>query len=228
MLKKNMVNISLSNILIRKQDRLVLDIPHFNLPCHRITAIIGPNGAGKSMLLKTIAGLIKQPEFKISTSANQVSIVLTQTPFIKMSVLENLLFLRDARPSLSLNQVHHALKIFLLNHLSDQPATKLSSGEKQRLAIARAYLMGSDLLILDEPTASLDPQSTALIESKVNELAHSGICFLIASHDFAQVKRICDHIVFVKDGKIIESGSTTSFFSAPTTQAAKEFISTHL
>ena len=223
-----MVNISLSNISIRKQDRLVLDIPHFNLPCHRITAIIGPNGAGKSMLLKTIAGLIKQPEFKITTSANQVSIVLTQTPFIKMSVLENLLFLRDARPSLSINQVHHALKIFLLNHLSDQPATKLSSGEKQRLAIARAYLMGSDLLILDEPTASLDPQSTALIESKVNELAHSGICFLIASHDFAQVKRICDHIVFVKDGKIIESGSTTSFFSTPTTQAAKEFISTHL
>jgi tungstate transport system ATP-binding protein len=223
-----MVNISLSNISIRKQDRLVLDIPHIDLPCHRITAIIGPNGAGKSMLLKTIAGLIKQPEFKISTSANQVSIVLTQTPFIKMSVLENLLFLRDARPSLSLNQVHHALKIFLLDHLCDQPATKLSSGEKQRLAIARAYLMGSDLLILDEPTASLDPQSTALIESKVNELAHSGICFLIASHDFAQVKRICDHIIFIKDGKIIESGSTTSFFSAPTTQAAKEFISTHL
>jgi len=223
-----MVNISLSNISIRKQDRLVLDIPHIELPCHRITAIIGPNGSGKSMLLKTIAGLIKQPEFEISTSAKQLGIVLSQTPFIKMSVLDNLLFLRDARPSLSITQVHHALKIFLLDHLSDQPATKLSTGEKQRLAIARVYLMGADLLILDEPTASLDPQSTALIESKVNELAKSGIRFLIASHDFAQVKRISDHIVFVKDGKIVETGPTESFFSAPTSQAAKEFISTHM
>ncbi len=223
-----MANISLRNISIRKQDRIVLDIPNIHLPCHRITALIGPNGAGKSILLKTIAGLIKQPEFQISTSANQVSIVLSQTPFIKMSVLDNLLFLRDSRPSLEIHEVQQALKIFLLDHLAHQPATKLSSGEKQRLAIARAYLMGADLLILDEPTANLDPQSTSLIESKVNALAQSGIRFLFASHDFAQVKRMSDHIVFVKDGKVIETGPTESFFSTPTTQAAKEFISTYL
>lgn len=223
-----MANIHLRNIHVYGQNRLILDIPSAELPCKRITAVIGPNGAGKTTLLKVIAGLITQPEFQIQHHAHSISMVLSQTPLIKMSVLGNFLILRDAKPDLTIDQIDLTLRSFQLDHLKHQAATRLSTGEKQRLAIARAYLMGAELLILDEPTASLDPQSTLLIESKITELAQGGMRFLIASHDFAQVKRICDHVVFVKDGHIAECGMTTSFFSSAQTPAAQEFLSLHV
>ena len=223
-----MANIVLKNIHLAEQGRPILGIDQATLPCNRITAVIGPNGAGKTTLLKVIAGLIPDPAFDINTSTKNISMVLHQTPFIKMSVWGNLLLLKDALPSLSDDQMNHAMNVFSLNHLKNQPATLLSAGEKQRLAIARAYLMHPELMILDEPTASLDPNSTLFIESKIAELANSSMRFLIASHDFAQVKRISDHIIFVKNGQIIETGPTEEFFASPSTEDAQEFIALHL
>jgi len=223
-----MANIVLENIHLTEQGRPILQIDKVTLPCDRITAVIGPNGAGKTTLLKVIAGLITDPAFAINTSSKNISMVLHQTPFIKMSVWGNLLLLKDAIPSLSDDQMNDAMNVFSLTHLKNQPATLLSAGEKQRLAIARAYLMHPELMILDEPTASLDPNSTLFIESKITELAHSGMRFILASHDFAQVKRISDHIIFIKNGQIIEASPTKAFFESPSSEVSQEFIALHV
>ena len=223
-----MANIVLENIHLTEQARPILHIDKATLPCDRITAVIGPNGAGKTTLLKLIAGLITDPAFTINTSSKNISMVLHQTPFIKMSVWGNLLLLKDAIPSLSDDQMNDAMNVFSLTHLKNQPATLLSAGEKQRLAIARAYLMHPELMILDEPTASLDPNSTLFIESKITELAHSGMRFILASHDFAQVKRISDHIIFIKNGQIIEASPTKAFFESPSSEVSQEFIALHV
>jgi tungstate transport system ATP-binding protein len=223
-----MAKIVLENIHLTEQGRPILQIDKATLPCDRITAVIGPNGAGKTTLLKLIAGLITDPAFTINTSSKNISMVLHQTPFIKMSVWGNLLLLKDAIPSLSADQMNDAMNVFSLSHLRDQPATLLSAGEKQRLAIARAYLMHPELMILDEPTASLDPNSTLFIESKITELAHSGMRFILASHDFAQVKRISDHIIFIKNGQIIEASPTRAFFQSPASEVSQEFIALHV
>lgn len=223
-----MANIVLENIHLTEQGRPILQIDKVTLPCDRITAVIGPNGAGKTTLLKVIAGLINNPAFAINTSSKNISMVLHQTPFIKMSVWGNLLLLKDAIPSLSDDQMNNAMNVFSLTHLKNQPATLLSAGEKQRLAIARAYLMHPELMILDEPTASLDPNSTLFIESKITELAHSGMRFILASHDFAQVKRISDQIIFIKNGQIIEASPTKAFFESPSSEVSQEFIALHV
>ena len=220
-----MASIQLQNIHLRQAERLILDIESNEIPVTNITGIIGPNGAGKTILLKLIAGLIQNPKFQISCSFKDISMVLSQTPLLKMSVRGNFLMLKDTHPDLSDEKINAVLKAFLLDHVSNSPATKISTGERQRLAIARAYLIGAELLILDEPTASLDPQSTLLIESKIIDLANQGIKFLIASHDFAQVKRICDQVVFIKDGKIVEKGQTDDLFSNPKNPETKSFIS---
>ena len=220
-----MASIQLQNIHLRQAERLILDIESNEIPVNNITGIIGPNGAGKTILLKLIAGLIQNPKFQISCSFKDISMVLSQTPLLKMSVRGNFLMLKDTHPDLSDEKINAVLKAFLLDHVSNSPATKISTGERQRLAIARAYLIGAELLILDEPTASLDPQSTLLIESKIIDLANQGIKFLIASHDFAQVKRICDQVVFIKDGKIVEKGQTDDLFSNPKNSETKSFIS---
>jgi len=223
-----MANIVLENIHLTEQGRPILQIDKVTLPCDRITAVIGPNGAGKTTLLKVIAGLINNPAFATNTASKNISMVLHQTPFIKMSVWGNLLLLKDAIPSLSDDQMNDAMNVFSLTHLKNQPATLLSAGEKQRLAIARAYLMHPELMILDEPTASLDPNSTLFIESKITELAHSGMRFILASHDFAQVKRISDHIIFIKNGQIIEASPTKAFFESPSSEVSQEFIALHV
>jgi len=220
-----MASIQLQNIHLRQAERLILDIESNEIPVNNITGIIGPNGAGKTILLKLIAGLIQNPKFQISCSFKDISMVLSQTPLLKMSVRGNFLMLKDTHPDLSDEKINAVLKAFLLDHVANSPATKISTGERQRLAIARAYLIGAELLILDEPTASLDPQSTLLIESKIIDLANQGIKFLIASHDFAQVKRICDQVVFIKDGKIVEKGQTDDLFSNPKNSETKSFIS---
>jgi tungstate transport system ATP-binding protein len=220
-----MASIQLQNIHLRQAERHILDIESNEIPVNNITGIIGPNGAGKTILLKLIAGLIQNPKFQISCSFKDISMVLSQTPLLKMSVRGNFLMLKDTHPDLSDEKINAVLKAFLLDHVANSPATKISTGERQRLAIARAYLIGAELLILDEPTASLDPQSTLLIESKIIDLANQGIKFLIASHDFAQVKRICDQVVFIKDGKIVEKGHSHDLFSDPKNSETKSFIS---
>jgi len=223
-----MANLVLNHIQVLNNERHILDIANQNIQCHSITGVIGANGSGKTTLLKVIAGLIQDPQFNLSIPYDDVVMVLHQTPMIKMSVYHHLQLLKDVYPDLKNDQINQVIEEYHLHHLRDQPATKLSAGEKQRLALARAHLMGAKLWLLDEPTASLDPSSTQLIESKIVELTKQGIHFIVASHDLAQVKRLCDQVVYMDQGKIQEHRPTNLFFQNPQTLLAQEFIKFHL
>ena len=138
----------------------------------------------------------------------------------------------SVRCNIGLNGVHKPTEVEIdrvlqevgLSHLQHQPAYQLSAGEKQKLCLGRARLQNPNLLLLDEPTANLDPTTTAQVESMIREFAASGCDVLISSHQLAQVRRLADSVVFIDGGQIIEKGACAPFFAQPQTEAAQRYM----
>lgn len=184
----------------------------------RVTVILGANGAGKSQLLRSIHGLTQPASGQMNAPSEQ-AMVFQETLVLNRSVTENLRF---ARPDASDSQIHSSLEQVQLSHLADRSAPRLSLGEKQRLAMARALITQPKLLLLDEPSASLDLQSSQVLESIIAEL--SGVQIVLVTHSLAQAKRLADEVVFMHQGRLIEQASAEQFFDRPTTQEAQSYV----
>lgn len=184
----------------------------------RVTVILGANGAGKSQLLRSIHGLTQPASGQMNAPSEQ-AMVFQETLVLNRSVTENLRF---ARPDASDSQIHSSLEQVQLSHLADRSAPLLSLGEKQRLAMARALITQPKLLLLDEPSASLDLQSSQVLESIIAEL--SGVQIVLVTHSLAQAKRLADEVVFMHQGRLIEQASAEQFFDRPTTQEAQSYV----
>jgi len=115
-----------------------------------------------------------------------------------------------------------------LGGLGGRPARKLSGGEQQRLALARALAKEPDVLFLDEPTASLDPAATKAIEDVIRTVAVRGIKVVMSTHDLGEAKRLAGEIVLMHRGRVIENGPAEVFFFAPKTEEARRFINGEL
>ncbi len=216
--------IELRAIQIVRDGRTILDIPNTDIQLGGITACIGPNGAGKTTFLKLLHGLIK-PNMGGSVSyANGIrsALVLHHTPMIKASVRCNISLNGVRKPTDA--EIDLVLQEAGLSHLQYQPAHQLSAGEKQKLSLGRARLQKPNVLLLDEPTANLDPTTTAQVEAMIQEFAASGCDVLISSHQLAQVRRLADSIVFIDGGQIIEKGACAPFFAQPQTEAAQRYM----
>jgi tungstate transport system ATP-binding protein len=111
-----------------------------------------------------------------------------------------------------------------LEHLAARPARLLSGGEQQRVALARAWALEPELLILDEPTASLDPASSREVERIIGEIAAAGARILMTTHNLGQAKRLAEDIVFIDRGRIVEQTAVAQFFTLPQTEAAQRFL----
>jgi tungstate transport system ATP-binding protein len=111
-----------------------------------------------------------------------------------------------------------------LAHLADRPARRLSGGEQQRLALARALARDPEVLFLDESTASLDPASTKAVEDIVQATAQSGVKIVMATHDLGQARRLAGDIVFLMRGRVIEHAPVAQFFTAPASPEAAAFL----
>jgi tungstate transport system ATP-binding protein len=111
-----------------------------------------------------------------------------------------------------------------LGHALDRPASVLSGGEKQKLAIARALIRRPQILFLDEPCANLDGRATREIEVILNEVRAQGTRIVMATHDLGQARRLADHVFFMLGGRIHEQGAARAFFSNPQTPEAKAFL----
>lgn len=111
-----------------------------------------------------------------------------------------------------------------LGNLMHSPAHKLSAGERQKLCLGRAILQKPNLVLLDEPTANLDPNTTEQVEEIVRQFKRQGTEVLFTSHQLAQVQRLADYILFIDQGEIKEKGPVGPFFSDPQTQAAKRYL----
>jgi tungstate transport system ATP-binding protein len=111
-----------------------------------------------------------------------------------------------------------------LSALSERPARRMSGGEQQRLAIARALAKDPDILFLDEPTASLDPAATKATEDIVRDISARGIKIVMSTHNIGQARRLAGDIVLMHRGRVIEAADNATFFTSPRTEEARRFV----
>jgi tungstate transport system ATP-binding protein len=216
--------IELRAIEIVRDGRTILDIPNTDIQLGGITACIGPNGAGKTTFLKLLHGLIKPNAGGSVDYANGIrsALVLHHTPMIKASVRTNIGLNGLRTPSN--DEIDRVLQEVGISHLQHQPAHQLSAGERQKLCIGRARLQNPNVLLLDEPTANLDPATTEQVEIMIRGFAATGCDVFISSHQLAQVRRLANSILFIDDGQIIEKGACAPFFAQPQTEAAQRYM----
>lgn len=185
----------------------------------KITVIMGPNGAGKSIFLKILNGIIRPTSGKIlwnekvdeSLVLNGQALVFQKPVLLRRSVKANLDFF-DKLTNLNNYDKNQLLKIVDLLDQKNQPARLLSLGEQQRLSLIRALLLRPRLIMLDEPTANLDPASTKIIEDIIISLKEFGIKIIFVTHNILQAKRLADEVIFFDKGKLIEHSNSKEFF----------------
>ncbi len=224
------VPLEVAGLTVRRDGRALLDGLELSLGAHGVTAIMGPNGAGKSLLLRCLHGLVMPDAGAMSwnglapeAARHRQALVFQKPVLLRRSVAANVDFVLKARGA------DLARRAVLLEHVgllakAGQPARLLSGGEAQRLALARALATGPDVLLLDEPTASLDPASTQMIEEILKSVAQHGVRVLIVTHDAHQARRIADDVVFVSKGRVVEHSPATDFFPKPGTALARAYL----
>lgn len=201
------------------------------------TILIGPNGSGKTTLLRVAMGLIAVDGGCVTWGGREISppdrraIVFQRPVMLRRSAAGNL---RYALAAADIPRAQHAartaelLALVGLDSLADRPARRLSGGEQQRLALARALARNPDLLFLDEPTASLDPAATKQIEDVIATVAARGVKVVMSTHDLGQARRLAGDIILLHRGRIIEQAPAPDFFAAPKTNEARRFIAGEL
>ncbi|QWE05052.1 ATP-binding cassette domain-containing protein [Polynucleobacter sp. JS-JIR-II-50] len=221
--------IELKDIIVKSNGRTILNIPHALIPADRITACIGPNGAGKTTLLKLLDGLVKPDSGTVSYSfKTKTALVLHHTPMIKASARTNIAMVCDADESIKNADVDRVIEQVGLSGLANSPAHKLSAGERQKVCLGRAILQKPNLVLLDEPTANLDPQTTEQVEELIRQFDRQEVDVIFSSHQLAQVQRLAEHIIFIDQGEIKEKGPVGPFFNNPQTPAAKRYLQQEL
>lgn len=217
--------VRMRNLTFDVDDQRLIDIPSLDLAGSDITVIMGPNGAGKSVLLRLLHGLITPTAGTIETAAprREQSLVLQTPVLLRRSAEANVRFVLKAR-KLSTEAVPDLLDQVRLGAKARTPARRLSGGERQRLAIAQALAIRPSVMFLDEPTASLDPAATRLIENILRETADSGVRVVLVTHDAQQARRVARNVVFMSQGRIVEQGAAPDFFDEPKTDAAKAYL----
>jgi tungstate transport system ATP-binding protein len=221
----------LERIGYRVRDTSILSDLSLDITDGPPTVLLGPNGAGKSTLLKLIMGLIEPSEGNLEPRSARdgalprMALVFQRPVMLRRSVAANVSYALQAadRPS-SGNAIRRLLDRVALAHLHDRPARRLSAGEQQRLALARALAREPDLLLLDEPTASLDPTATKAVEDIVADIGREGVKVVIATHDLGQARRLGGDVVLLIGGRIAEHASTDDFFTRPSTETARRFL----
>jgi tungstate transport system ATP-binding protein len=195
------------------------------------TLLLGPNGSGKSTLIKLGMRLIAPTAGRITFGGRSAtwparSAIVVQKPvMLRRSAAANIaIALRAAGRPADTATVAQLLAQVGLAGLEDRPARRLSGGEQQRLALARALARAPEVLFLDEPTASLDPAATKAVEDIVTRIAAEGVKIVMATHDLGQARRLAAEVVFLARGRIVERGASPQFFTSPSTDEARRFL----
>jgi tungstate transport system ATP-binding protein len=224
--------VSFDEVTLAAGGRALLDGLSFALRAGGITALMGPNGAGKSLALRVMAGLIEPTAGRVRFAAGrpaprELAIVFQKPVLLRRSVRGNLEHALATygvpRPTRSA-RIGELLRLTDLAALAQAPARRLSGGEQQRLAMARALAAGPRFLLLDEPTASLDPQATAAIEALVRRAAEDGVKVVLVTHDSGQAARLARDVLFIHRGRLAEAASARRFFEAPASRAARSYL----
>jgi tungstate transport system ATP-binding protein len=197
------------------------------------TLLIGANGAGKSVLLRLLHGLLKPSAGRVfwasapEHAARRQAMVFQRPVLLRRSVLANTLYpltLAGVAHDERLARAQEALALVGLADRAADPARKLSVGQQQRLALARAAALQPELLFLDEPSASLDPAAPRAVEEIVLTLAQRGTKIVMTTHDLAQARRLAGDVVFLHRGNVLEQAPAEAFFQQPASATASAFL----
>jgi len=201
------------------------------------TVLIGPNGSGKTTFLRAAMGLVPASRGRITWDGRELSpptrraIVFQRPVMLRRSVAGNIGYALSAASvprAKRAERIAELLALVGLQGFEDRPARRLSGGEQQRLSLARALARNPTVLFLDEPTASLDPAATRVIEDIVRAISARGVKVVMATHDLGEAKRLAGEIVLLHRGRVIESGPAEAFFAGPTTDDGRRFIAGEL
>lgn len=234
---ESLLPIQLKGICLSLGGKQVLNQISFDTDTAGITAVMGPNGAGKSLLLRLIAGLIHPDAGSVQLGDGQQSIqghlgfVFQRPVLLRRSVKGNLMHaLKLAGFDSEASQLRCAqlLQLGEMTALANSPARKLSGGEQQRLSLLRALACQPALLLLDEPSASLDPQATFLLEDLVRKASAAGVKVVIVTHDQGQAMRLAQEVVFIHKGRFLEKQDTQAFLKYPQTKQARAYLAGEL
>ncbi|MBP8310924.1 MAG: ATP-binding cassette domain-containing protein [Burkholderiaceae bacterium] len=241
-------------VSVRHGEVRVLDVPALMLPLSQRTVILGANGAGKTTLLQLVQGLAQPTTGQVRrlsgaglsgaglsgaglsgagrpgtgpTPAVRLAYVFQKPVMLRRSAqanVEHALAMAGVPSHRRAAMAGAALDRLGLAYAAHRPARRLSGGEQQRVALARALALEPHCLLLDEPTASLDPGAAAAIERELLALAADGIGLVMATHDLAMARRLASHLVFVHRGRVLESGPADQCFHSPRHETLRRFL----
>ena len=227
------MSVALKDVRVKRRGKNILGPLELSLGAEGFTIVLGPNGAGKTTLLKVLHGIERVTSGTVEWSgsgarAQEEQAYVFQSPvMLRRSVRQNLAYplkLIGAPTVEILHRVDEWLRRIGLDALADQPATRLSGGERQKLALGRALIRRPQVLFLDEPCANLDGRSTREIEALLQETHGAGTRIVMTTHDIGQAKRLASDVVFLLNGGIHEQGSAPEFFYAARTAEAAAFL----
>ena len=225
--------ISFNEATVRAGNVTILNRISLTISTGAPTLLVGPNGSGKSTLIRLGMGLIEASDGRVmwggrpASDGKRRAMVFQRPVMLRRSAAENIAYALASRGLTRAEQADRSVQLLErvgLVSLGDRPARRLSGGEQQRLALARALAREPEILFLDEPTASLDPASTMAVEDIVRATAASGVKIVMATHDLGQARRLASDIVFLVRGRLAEHAPAERFFTSPATQEAAAFV----
>lgn len=231
----NILPVKVSGLTYKAEGQTLVDSVDCALEAGTRTVILGPNGAGKSLFLRLLHGLLEPNDGEILWNGRvadddvrkRQAMVFQRPVLLRRSAADNVEFALKAAgktKSLAREKVAQALELAGLAAQANKPARRLSGGEQQKLVLARALVTDPDILMLDEPSASLDPASTLAVEEIVNAAFLRGVKILLVTHNIAQARRLADDIIFLHQGRILETGPAKLFFKRPKSSAAQDYL----
>jgi len=227
--------LELDSVTLRVDGRNLIDNVSVTFEHGPLTLVMGPNGAGKSLLLRLCHGLIDPTAGQIrwrGTNPREGQTMVFQKPVVlRRSVQANVeypLKLRGISADERREKAEEALRKTGLVDLARTSARVLSGGEKQKLAIARAWVLEPQVLFLDEPTANLDPTGTRDVEELIRAVHAAGTKIIMTSHRADQVRRLATEVVFLHRGRLIETGPADAFLDNARTAEARAYLAGEL
>ena len=244
--------IKTDSLSVAFSNKTVISDISLNFKKNKVTAIMGPSGCGKTVLIRSLNRMHDMSRgVKISGSVwyenknlysdsfdpyfhrKKIGMVFQKpNPFPTMSIYGNViagLKMNGFKDKNKLDEItERSLKMaYLWEEVKEklkEPATDLSGGQQQRLCIARALAINPDVLLMDEPTASLDPVSTEMVEDTIRKLKKD-MTVIMVTHNLEQTKRLADYVVFMYLGKVIEFGESNQMFNNPKEELTEKYLS---
>ncbi|MFW5790827.1 MAG: phosphate ABC transporter ATP-binding protein [Halanaerobiaceae bacterium] len=228
-------------------EKKILNIRELEFKTGEIFGLVGPSGAGKSTLLRLLNFLEKPTSGRIKYNGDgyidgklpdlkkrrSITTVLQQSALLHQSVWKNVIYPLKIR-GIEINEmrrkeIEELLKYLGLLEIKDQRADKLSGGEAQRVAMARAVVFEPDVLLLDEPTSNLDPSNISIIERMIQRyIKKPGKTIIMVTHNIMQAKRLADRVGLIYEGEMIEVAEKNKFFNNPERNLTEKFLNGEL